>query len=84
MRFNLPAYFIGHLNTEMAGFRAIAQTLPISSTDAVIEDKHKRIVRTAMRLNESRGVKTGTALDDLIELKERTDERGMTVSCAAR
>lgn len=57
------------------GFRAIAQTLPINSPDAVIEDKAKRIVRTAMRLNESRGVKTGTSLDYLTELKERTDER---------
>ena len=57
------------------GYRAIAETLPPISERAVIEDKQKRGVRTAARLHESRGLKTGSSLDFLTELKERTDER---------
>lgn len=57
------------------GFRAIAQALPPISANEVIEDKQKKAVKTAVRLNESRGLQVGTDLDHLWELKERTDER---------
>jgi len=57
------------------GYRAIAQALPPISSNEVIEDKLKKQVRTAARFNETRGVKVGTSLDFLTEIKERTDER---------
>lgn len=58
------------------GFRAIAKTLPLAfGMENVVENKQKRYVRTAVRLHESRGLKTGTDPLMLRELKERTDER---------
>lgn len=54
---------------------AIAKALPPISTTEVIEDKIKRSVQTAVRLNETRGLKVGASLDDLVEIKQRTDER---------
>jgi hypothetical protein len=36
MRFNLPAYFIGDLDTKMAGFRAIAHPEVSVWTTAVV------------------------------------------------
>lgn len=55
-------------------YSAIAKALPPVSDNTVIEDKDKRVVQTAVRLNESRGLKVGSDLDNLIEIKERTDE----------
>lgn len=56
-------------------YTCIAKALPPISANEVVEDKLKRAVKTAVRLNESRGLKIGTSLDDLRDLKERTDER---------
>jgi len=55
-------------------YTAIAQPLPINISDQIVEDKKKRIVRTAVRLHESRGLKIGDDLDRLYELKQRTSE----------
>lgn len=55
-------------------YKCVAKALPPSSTEQVIEDKRKRAVRTAVRLNESRGLKIGASLDHLQEMKDRTDE----------
>lgn len=52
-----------------------AKALPPISSNEVIEDKQIRTIRTAVRLNETRGLKIGNTLDQLVELKERTDER---------
>lgn len=57
------------------GYRCLAKTLPLNVDGEIVEDKRKRYVRTAVRLHESRGLKTGTDLAFLRELKERTDER---------
>jgi hypothetical protein len=57
------------------GYTCIAKTLPPISSADVIEDKRKRAVRSAVRLNESRGLKVGSQLDRLREFKERMDER---------
>jgi hypothetical protein len=55
-------------------YRCISRTLPLTAPDAVIEGRRKRIVGVILRLNESRGVKVGTALGRLYPLKERTTE----------
>lgn len=55
-------------------YTCIAKPLPPNSTETVIEDKRKRMVQTAVRLNESRGLKIGYSMDSLVEMKERTDE----------
>lgn len=57
------------------GYTCIARALPPISANEVIEDKLKKAVKSAVRLNEARGLKIGTSLDSLQELKERTDER---------
>lgn len=57
------------------GYTCIAQALPPISATEVVEDKKKRYVQSAVRLNESRGLKIGGTLSTLQELKERTDER---------
>lgn len=57
------------------GYRALAKTLPPISSAEVIEDKQKRFVQTAARFNETRGVKVGTDLNYLVEIKQRTNER---------
>jgi hypothetical protein len=56
------------------GYRAVAQTLPSVVPSATVEHKRKRVVGVALRLHESRGVKSGESLDHLYELKERTTE----------
>jgi hypothetical protein len=56
------------------GYRCVAKTLPPTSTEAVIESKRKRIVAILTRLYQSRGLKEGTSLTNLKEMKERTDE----------
>lgn len=55
-------------------FRAVARTLPLTASGAVIEDRRKRIVAAATRLFESRGLKAGARLDQLYDMKERTTE----------
>lgn len=56
------------------GYSCVAKTLPPTSTDAVIEAKRKRIVSILTRLYQSRGLEEGTTLNNLKEMKERTDE----------
>lgn len=56
------------------GFRCLLQSLPLNLQGAVIEDKRKRVVGIAARVRETRGVKYGTELDNLYEMKDRTDE----------
>lgn len=56
------------------GYQCVAQTLPTIANDAPIEGRRKRIVGTAVRIHDTRGLKAGTRLDALYEMKERTDE----------
>lgn len=56
------------------GYRSIAQTLPSVVPSQTAEHKRKRVVGVAVRLHESRGLKSGENLDHLYELKERTTE----------
>lgn len=56
------------------GMSPVAQTLPPTTSEGVIEDKKKRIVGVNMRLHDSRGVKAGSSLTNLQPIKERTDE----------
>ena len=51
-----------------------AKTLPLIVPDAGIEAKRKRIVGIAVRLDKSRGLKFGRALDNLYPMRERTTE----------
>ncbi len=55
-------------------FVATARTLPLSAGDANIEHRRKSIVGTAVRVHDTRGLKQGSTLDKLYEMKERTDE----------
>jgi hypothetical protein len=57
-------------------FRPLARTLPLSTNNAVIENRRKRVVEIAARVTQSRGLKWGPSLrdEDLVEIKERTDE----------
>lgn len=56
------------------GYRCIAQTLPPTTTSAVIEGKRKRNIAVLARMNNARGLKIGGSLDNLYPLKERTTE----------
>lgn len=55
-------------------YRAIARSLPLTTNQGVIESKRKRVLGTAVRLLESRGLKCGASLDKLYPFKERTNE----------
>ena len=57
-------------------FRPVARTLPLTTSNSVIENKRKRVVEIAARMTQSRGLKWGPTLreDDLIEVKDRTEE----------
>jgi len=56
------------------GFTCTAQSLPLISRETIIEGHRKRIVGTAVRIHDTRGLKIGPALDDLQEMKDRTTE----------
>jgi len=55
-------------------YSCIMQTLPPNAQDGVIESKRKRVIGLALRVNETRGLKTGATLDHLYDMKERTTE----------
>jgi len=55
-------------------YTATAQTLPPVVSDAVIENKRKRIVAVATRKFETVGLKTGSSLSKLRSFKERTTQ----------
>lgn len=55
-------------------YRCLAQTLPPIISDVTIEARRKRVVGLGLRLYDSRGLKVGSKLDDLYEMKERTTE----------
>lgn len=55
-------------------FTCQAKTLPIIVSGAAIESKRKRIVGIGIRLDKSRGLKIGPALDALSPMRERTTE----------
>lgn len=55
-------------------YRCTLQTLPPTSSDAVIEGKRKAIKAVKVRLHQARGIKAGTKLTNLKEMKERSDE----------
>jgi hypothetical protein len=52
----------------------VARTLPLTTSNSVIENKRKRVVEIAARMTQSRGLKWGPSLEDLVEVKERTEE----------
>lgn len=55
-------------------FTARAKTLPLTTQGAVIEGRRKIVNALALRLNKTRGMKSGRSLDELYEMRERTDE----------
>lgn len=58
------------------GFRCVAQTLPPTVQQAVVEHKTKRTLKVYIRLHDSRGLSLGTRDEAayLYEMAERTDE----------
>lgn len=56
------------------GYQCRARTLPIIMPQQTIESKRKRIVGIGVRMERSRGLKTGPNLDDLQGFRERTTE----------
>lgn len=56
------------------GYDCIAKTLPPTVPDLPIESKRKRIVGIGVRMHESRGLEMGRSLNELYEVKERTNE----------
>jgi len=55
-------------------FTARAKTLPITTQKAVVEGRRKIVNALALRLARTRGLKKGRSLDELYEMRERTDE----------
>jgi hypothetical protein len=55
-------------------FTARAKTLPLTTQGATIEGRRKIVNALALRLNRTRGLQTGRSLDELYEMKERTNE----------
>ena len=55
-------------------FTCVARNLPLTARDTVIEDKRKRVVGLGVRINDTRGLKTGASLTKLYAMKEHTDE----------
>ena len=55
-------------------YKAVAQTLPPVVSDAIIETRRKRIVGTAARMYETKGLECGPKLNALRAVKTRTSE----------
>jgi len=55
-------------------FKCVAQTMPISSADVVIDDKRKRVVGVNVRRYESKGLKIGRTLSKLYSTRQKTRE----------
>jgi hypothetical protein len=55
-------------------FTCRAKTLPVIASGAAIESRRKRIVGIGVRLDKSRGLKIGPTTDDLMPMRERTNE----------
>jgi hypothetical protein len=56
------------------GYSCVAQTLPPTTSQGVIEGRRKRSFGVKARLYNSRGLKSGTNLTRLYPMKEHTDE----------
>lgn len=56
------------------GYTCRARTLPLTAGDAAIENKRLSVIGTAVRIHDTRGLKTGSALNKLRPMRERTDE----------
>lgn len=56
------------------GFTCRAKTLPVIIPDQGIEAKRKRIAGIGVRMDKSRGIKLGPQIDDVLPMRERTDE----------
>ncbi|MCA9340367.1 MAG: hypothetical protein KDA17_05625, partial [Candidatus Saccharibacteria bacterium] len=61
-------------------YTSIAQTLPPTASDVVIEGRRKNIKGIAFRINETYGVKTGATLDKLYEIHDRAKRLWSTAS----
>jgi hypothetical protein len=55
-------------------FTCVMKSLPINSSQSVVDDKRRRVMKVAARVWNSRGLKSGRTLDKLYEVKERTTE----------
>ncbi len=55
-------------------FNCTARNLPLTDRSSIIENKRKRVVGITMGLKDTRGIKAGNTLEDLYELKDRTNE----------
>ena len=52
-------------------YSSVAQTLPLTASDVVIEGRRKNIKGISMRINETYGVKVGASLSKLYEIHDR-------------
>jgi hypothetical protein len=57
------------------GYECLMQTLPPTTTEAVVENKLKRVIGIAARVYQSRGLEVGAKLTKLYAFKERTTEK---------
>lgn len=71
-RITLPEY-VTRCHIGLA-YTARAKTLPPTSSQGVIEGKRKTVNSIAVRLDKTRGVKSGRALDELYPMRERKNE----------
>lgn len=56
-------------------YKAQARTLPPTASGVILASKRKRMVGVTTRVNNSRGLLTGTSLTSLYEVKERSTEQ---------
>lgn len=56
-------------------FEAYARTLPLADMQLRVDGKKKRIVGTAVRLNQTRGMRFGSKLERMYEMKDRGFEQ---------
>jgi hypothetical protein len=56
------------------GYECIGQNLPLTVDGAVIQARRKDVIGLALKVNKTRGLEYGTSLDNLYEIKERTNE----------
>lgn len=55
-------------------YKCRAKTLPLTSSNTIIEGKRKDVVGVAARIKDTRGLAFGADFDNLFEMKDRTDE----------
>lgn len=55
-------------------YKCTAQNLPLNVTSEVVENKRKRVTALAVRIKDTRGLKSGASLSKLYPMKEKTNQ----------